>query len=64
MSVSIHIIVVFDTDVENDYIPSIFLFFQNSTFSGFYMGGGLCKRAKNDTQLPISVSHTLHSITA
>ena len=47
MSVSIrilgtipHIIVVFDTDVENDYIPSIFLFFQNSTFSGFYMGGG------------------------
>ena len=53
MSVSIrilgtipHIIVVFDTDVENDDIPSIFLFFQNSTFAGFYMGGALEKGKK------------------
>ena len=59
-----HMIVVFDTDGKMIIsLAFLFLFFQNSTFSGFYMGG-LCRRAKNDTQLPISVSHTLHSITA
>ena len=59
-----HMIVVFDTDGKMIIsLAFFFLFFQNSTFSGFYMGG-LCRRAKNDTQLPISVSHTLHSITA